>query len=114
MKSQRSWLMRVGSGDQGRGPRPMATLRQAVAEESGLSQKAARATLRALFTVLVRSLRRTGKGLIPNVAVLVAKKRPATLMQTKKLFGKVAVVAARPERVVLRVRTTKRLRDALV
>ena len=91
----------------------MATLRVAVAEESGMSQKATRETLRALFTVLVRSLRSTGKGLIPNIAVLVAKKRPATPTQTKKLFGKVAVVAARPERVVLRVRTTKRLRDAI-
>ena len=92
----------------------MATLRVAVAEESGLSQKAVGETLRALFTVLVRNLRGTGKGIIPNVAVLVAKKRPATPRQTKKLFGKVAVVAARPERVVLRVRTTKRLRDALM
>ena len=92
----------------------MATLRQAVAEESGLTQKTVGETLRALFTVLVRNLRGTGKGLIPNVAVLVAKRRPAMPRQTKKLFGKVAVVAARPERVVLCVRTTKRLRDALV
>ena len=92
----------------------MATLRLAVAEKSGQTQKAAGETLRALFTVLVRSLRGTGKGLIPNIAVLVSKKRPATPRQTKKLFGKVAVVAARPERVVLRVRATKRLRDALV
>ena len=61
----------------------------------------------------MQSLRDTDKGLIPNIAVLVAKKKPATPKQTEKLFGKVAVVAARTERVVLRARTTKRLRDAI-
>ena len=91
----------------------MASLRQAVAEESGQSQKAVGNAFRALFAILVRSLRGTGKGLIPNIAVLVAKKKPATPRQTEKLFGEVASVAARPERVALRVRTTKRLRDAL-
>ena len=91
----------------------MATLRMAVAKESGQAQKAVGETLRALFTVLVRSLRGTGKGLIPNIAVIVAKKKPASPRQIKKLFGKAAVVGARPERVALRVRTTKRLRDAL-
>ena len=90
----------------------MASLRQAVSKESGESQKAVGNTFRALFAILARSLRGTGKGAFPNIAVLAAKKRPEMPRQTKKHFGK--VVAARSERVILRVRTTKRLRDALV
>ena len=85
----------------------------AVAEEANLPVKAVRKTIGTLFEVMARELRAGGRCTLPNIVVLVARKREATKEQKKNVFGKICVYPAKPARTVVRARVAKRMRDAI-
>ena len=58
-------------------------------------------------------LRVGGRCTLPNIVVLVARKREATKEQKKNVFGKICVYPAKPARTVVRARVAKRMRDAI-
>ena len=85
----------------------------AVAEEANLPVKAVKKTIGTLFEVMVRELRASGRCTLPNIVVLVARKREATKEQKKNVFGKICVYPAKPARTVVRAKVWKRLRDEM-
>ena len=85
----------------------------AVAEEANLPVKVVKKTIGSLFEVMARELRAGGRCTLPNIVVLVARKREATKEQKKNVFGKICVYPAKPARTIVRAKASKRLRDAM-
>ena len=88
-------------------------LSHVVAEEANLHVKDAKKTMRILFEVMVRELRDGGRCVIPNIVILVVRKKAASEPQKKSVFGKIFVYPAKPARTVVRAKVSKRLRDAM-
>ena len=88
-------------------------LSHAVAEEANLPVKAVKKTIGILFEVMVRELRAGGRCAIPNIVILVARKKAASKAQKKNVFGKICVYPSKPARTVVRAKVAKRLRDAM-
>ena len=88
-------------------------LSHAVAEEANLPVKAVKKTIGILFEVMVRELRAGGRCVIPNIVILVVRKKAASKAQKKNVFGKICVYPAKPARTVVRAKVSKRLRDAM-
>ena len=85
----------------------------AVAEEANLPVKEVKKTIGILFEVTVRESRAGGRCTLPNIVVLVARKKAASKAQKKNVFGKISVYPAKPARTVVRAKVSKRLRDAM-
>ena len=75
--------------------------------------KAVKKTIGSLFEVMVRELRAGGRCVIPNIVILVVRKKAASKPQKKNVFGEVFVYPAKPARTVVRARVAKRMRDAI-
>ena len=88
-------------------------IRHAVAEEANLPAKEVKETMAILFEVIVRELRAGGMCAIPNIVILVSRKRAASKAQKKNVFGKICVYPSKPARTVVRAKVAKRLRDAI-
>ena len=88
-------------------------LSHVVAEGANLHVKEVKKTIGTLFEVMVRELRASGRCVMPNIVVLVARKREATKEQKKNVFGKICVYPAKPARTVVRAKVAKRMRDAI-
>ena len=88
-------------------------LSHVVAEEANLHVKEVKKTIGILFEVMVRELRAGGRCTLPNIVVLVTRKKAAPKAQKKNVFGKVCVCPPRPARTIVRARVAKRLRDAI-
>ena len=85
----------------------------AVAEEANLHVKEVKKTIGTLFEVMVRELRAGGRCVIPNIVILVVRKKETSKAQKKNVFGKICVYPAKPARTVVRAKVSKRLRDAM-
>ena len=88
-------------------------LSHVVAEEANLHVKEVKKTIGTLFEVMVRELRAGGRCTLPNIVVLVTRKKAASKEQKKNVFGKICVYPAKPARTVVRAKVSKRLRDAM-
>ena len=84
-----------------------------MAEEANLLVKEVKKTMIILFEVMVRELRAGGRCTLPNIVVLVTRKKAASKAQKKNVFGKICVYPSKPARTVVRAKVAKRLRDAI-
>ena len=84
-----------------------------MAEEANLRVKEVKEKIGTLFEVMVRELRAGGRCTLPNIVVIVTRKKAASKAQKKNVFGKICVYPAKPARTVVRAKVSKRLRDAM-
>ena len=85
----------------------------AVAEAANLPAKEVKKTRGTPFEVMVRELRAGERCAIPNIVILVARRKAASKAQKKNVFGKICVYPSKPARTVVRAKVAKRLRDAI-
>ena len=88
-------------------------LSHAVAEEANLPAKAVKKTIGTLSQVMLRELRAGGRCTLPNIVILVVRKKAASKPQKKNVFGKICVYPAKPARTIVRAKVSKRLSDAM-
>merc|ERR1712018_553146 len=75
---------------------------EAISTETELKKSDCVKVLSALATVAAKEVKKTGKLVIPGVAMLKTRIKPATKAGKKLLFGEMRTVKARPAKTVVK------------
>merc|ERR1712216_275248 len=82
-------------------PTQSATL-DALADASGIGKKEVKTVIEAIGSIAVKTLKGSGKFVVPGVAMLKLKKKPATKAGTRQMFGQTMKVKAKPAKTVVK------------
>merc|ERR1739841_473285 len=85
---------------------------EAVSTTWGLKRKDVKGVFESLSEVATAEVKKNGKFVVPGIAMLKLKHRPARKATTKMMFGQMQKVAAKPASKVVKAFPTKALKDA--
>merc|ERR1711972_358522 len=73
-----------------------------IAEKTELKRKECINVLQCLAEVTVREVKKTGKIIVPGIAMLKPRRKPATKAGKREMFGEVKLVKAKPAKTVVK------------
>nr|AAL61531.1 major basic nuclear protein [Pfiesteria piscicida]ABI14214.1 major basic nuclear protein [Pfiesteria piscicida]ABI14215.1 major basic nuclear protein [Pfiesteria piscicida]ABI14219.1 major basic nuclear protein [Pfiesteria piscicida] len=88
-------------------------LADAISGETELKKSDCSKVLTALAEVVAKEVKKTGKVIIPGIARIVTRTKPATKAGKREMFGKVVVVKARPARTVVKAFPVAAIKQAV-
>merc|ERR1712127_396767 len=77
-------------------------LAEALAKATELKKSDCSKVLNSLAEVVTKEVKKTGKVLIPNIAMLKTRVKPATKAGKREIFGKVVMVKAKPAKTIVK------------
>merc|ERR1711975_198128 len=83
----------------------------AIAEACEIKNKVASTALATLAAVGAGEVKKSGKFVIPGLAMIKTRKKPATKAGKKVMFGKEVLVKAKPAKTVVKAFAAKALKD---
>merc|ERR1712141_259489 len=90
-----------------------SALADAISGGTDLKRKDCMRMLHNLADVAAREVKKTGKIIIPGVAMLKTRRKPATKAGKREIFGKLQVVKAKPARTVVKAFPAASLKQAV-
>ena len=81
---------------------PKSAIAAALAEEHELKRGVCSKILESLATLAAGEVKKTGKFVIPGVAMLKTRVKPATKAGKREIFGKEVMVKAKPAKTVVK------------
>merc|ERR1712228_655103 len=78
------------------------SLADAIAEKTELKRKVCLTMLHSLAEIAQHEVKKTGKIVIPGIAMLKTRRKPATKAGKREIFGKMQVVKAKPAKTVVK------------
>merc|ERR1719231_82196 len=103
MKAMKAGAKAMSQGD----------LTKKIAESAGLKPKDLKGVLVALAAIATAEVKKTEKFVIPQVAMLKLKHKPARKAGKKIMFGKEVKVAAKPASKVVKAFAAKAIKDSV-
>merc|ERR1712124_161641 len=103
MKAMKAGVRAMSQGDMGK----------KIAESAGLKPKEVKGVLAALAAIATAEVKKTEKFVIPQIAMLKLKHKPARKAGKKIMFGKEVKVAAKPATKVVKAFAAKALKDSI-
>merc|ERR1712078_661423 len=103
MKAMKAGAKAMSQGD----------LTKKIAESAGLKPKDVKGVLVALAAIATAEVKKTEKFVIPQVAMLKLKHKPARKAGKKIMFGKEVKVAAKPATKVVKAFAAKAIKDSV-
>merc|ERR1711975_42038 len=103
MKAMKAGARAMSQGD----------LSKKIAESAGLKPKEVKGVLVALATIATAEVKKTEKFVIPQIAMLKLKHKPARKAGKKIMFGKEVKVAAKPASKVVKAFAAAALKKAI-
>merc|ERR1711948_134143 len=85
----------------------------AIAEEHELKAAACSKILNSLAALAVTEAKKTGKFIIPGVAMLKTRVRPATKAGKREIFGKEVMVKAKPAKTIVKAYPVAAIKQAI-
>merc|ERR1711879_330212 len=86
-------------------------LAAAIAEGCELKKSVAAQAISTLASIGTEETKKNGKFVIPGLAMMKTRKKPATKAGKREVFGKVVMVKAKPARTVVKAFPAKALKD---
>merc|ERR1711972_1090973 len=83
----------------------------AIAEACEIKKSVASTALAILASVGTSEVKKSGKFVIPGLAMIKTRKKPATKAGKREMFGKVVLVKAKPAKTVVKAFAAKALKD---
>merc|ERR1719333_1656068 len=83
----------------------------AIAEACEIKNKVASTALATLAAVGAGEVKKSGKFVIPGLAMIKTRKKPATKAGKKLMFGEMKLVKAKPAKTVVKAFAAKALKD---
>merc|ERR1712079_353708 len=77
-------------------------LADAVAGATEMKKSECMKVITSLAEVVTKELRKTGKVMLPGIAMLKTRKKPATKAGKREMFGQVVMVKAKPAKTVVK------------
>merc|ERR1712004_122136 len=90
-----------------------SAIADALAEKTELKRKDCIGVLQNLASIAEREVEKTGKFIIPGVAMLKTRRKPATKAGKREIFGKMQVVRAKPARTIVKAFPAAALKQAV-
>ena len=84
----------------------------AIGTQTGLKKKEVQGVVEAMCEVATAEVKKSGKFVVPGIAMLKLKNKPARKACTKEVFGKMCKVSAKPACKVVKAFAAKSLKDA--
>ena len=94
-------------------PITKSALAEEIAGKTELKRKNVVAVLESLAEVTEREVKKTGKIVIPGIAMLKTRRKPATKAGKREIFGKMTVVKARPAKTIVKAFPVAAIKKAL-
>merc|ERR1711868_87722 len=88
-----------------------SALAAAIAEACEVKNKVASTALATLASVGGEQLKKSGKFVIPGLAMIKTRKKPATKAKKMLMFGEMKLVKAKPAKTVVKAFAAKTLKD---
>merc|ERR1712238_613235 len=88
-------------------------LAEALSAATELKKSDCSKVLTALGDVVASNLKKTGKVIVPGVARVVTRVKPATKAGKREMFGKTVVVSAKPARTVVKAFPVAAIKQAI-
>merc|ERR1712007_181716 len=88
-----------------------AALCAAIAEACEIKSKTAPIALATLATVGAGEVKKSGKFVIPGLAMIKTRKKPATKAKKMLMFGEMKLVKAKPAKTVVKAFAAKAIKD---
>jgi len=88
-------------------------LADACATTTQLKKSECSKVLSALAEVVQASLKKTGRVIVPGIARVVTRTKPATKAGERQMFGQTVIVKARPARTVVKAFPVAALKQAI-
>eukprot|EP01084_Bolivina_argentea_P026521 49333_1 len=88
-------------------------LAEALAEATDLKKSECSKVLTALGEVVATNLKKTGKVIVPGIARVVTRTKPATKAGKREMFGKVVTVKAKPAKTVVKCFPVAAIKQAI-
>merc|ERR1711977_761250 len=88
-----------------------SALAAAIAEACEVKNKVASTALATLATVGGEQLKKSGKFVIPGLAMIKTRKKPATKAKKMLMFGEMKLVKAKPAKTVVKAFAAKAIKD---
>jgi len=86
-------------------------LTTAIAEACEIKRTVAATALATLASVGTTEVKKSGKFVIPGLAMIKTRKKAATKAGKREMFGKVVLVKAKPAKTVVKAFAAKALKD---
>merc|ERR1711924_211932 len=83
----------------------------AIAEACEIKSKTASIALATLATVGAGEVKKSGKFVIPGLAMIKTRKKPATKAKKMLMFGEMKLVKAKPAKTVVKAFAAKAIKD---
>merc|ERR1712020_262139 len=90
-----------------------SAIADALAEKTELKRRDCIGMLQTLASIAEREVKKTGKFIIPGVAMLKTRRKPATKAGKREIFGKMQVVKAKPARTIVKAFPAAALKQAV-
>merc|ERR1712232_584862 len=84
----------------------------AISTTTGLKKKDVKSVVVSIGEIATAEVQKNGKFVVPGIASLKLKSRPARTATTRMMFGQMQKVAAKPASKVVKAFATKSLKDA--
>ena len=84
----------------------------AISTTTGLKKKDVKGVVESLCEVATTEVKKSGKFVIPGIAMLKLKNKPARKATTRMMFGKMQKIAAKPASKVVKAFPAKTLKDS--
>ena len=88
-------------------------LAEAVATATELKKSECSKVLTALADVVASNLKKSGRVIVPGIARVVTRTKPATKAGKREMFGQTVIVKARPARTVVKAFPVAALKQAI-
>merc|ERR1712087_307332 len=79
-----------------------SAIADALAEKTELKRRDCIGMLQNLASIAEREVKKNGKFIIPGIAMLKTRRKPATKAGKREIFGKMQVVKAKPARTIVK------------
>merc|ERR1712207_138552 len=86
-------------------------LAASIANACEIKKGQAKSMLESFASIATAEVKKNAKFVIPGVAALKTRKKPATKAGKRKIFGKVVMVKAKPAKTVVKAFAAKALKD---
>ena len=84
----------------------------AISTTTGLKKKDLRGVFESLGEIVTAEVKKNGRFVVPGIAMLKLKRRPARKATTRMMFGEMKKIAAKPASKVVKAFAVKALKDA--
>jgi nucleoid DNA-binding protein len=108
MKAMKAMVARKGAKSVTKGG-----LAEALATACDLKKSDCSKVLSALADVVAANLKKTGRVIVPGIARVLTRTKPATKAGKRQMFGKVCMIKARPARTVVKAFPVSALKQAI-